>query len=107
MSFDLNLISEQNEDDACFSIGYSAWMLLDKIFDHKSFWFDQLNEKPAKEVIPLIEKAIETLNNLPTSGVLEKTREYSVERYNSLMDQLNYMLERSNEKKDFIWYISL
>ncbi len=106
MSFDLHL-SKKKETSADFSIGYSAWMLLDEIFVHKSFWFDNLNEKPAKETIPFIEEAIEKLKKLPKSGVLEETREYDEARYTALLNQLEYMLDCSNDKKDFIWYISL
>lgn len=106
MSFDLSLIKNKDED-VFFTIGYSAWMLLDEIFEGKSFWFDDLIEKEAEKAIPYIESAIKKLNLLPEEGTIEKRRPYTKERYLSLVNQLDYMLKCSEEKKDYVWYISI
>ena len=105
MSFDIGL-SKNGDCKLSFTIGYSAWGLLDTIFKHKNFWFDNINEKSGEETISFLEEAIDNLKKLPEEGVIRE-KEYSKGRYIALMNQLEYILENSKNNMDYIWDVSL
>jgi len=106
MSFDI-WMSKDRDYKVDFSIGYAKWGLLDEIFEHKSFWFDNIDEKRVEDTIDILILAMSKLIKLPKEGVLPNGRVYTRSNHSSLIENLKYMIESSEENKGYFWNVSL